>query len=339
MKKNRIAGFFVFVFMASLLFLPGDSFSLDTGKRKVELLYKFKVKGTSENVGKMARVWVPYPPDNKEQRVVKARIVKSPVKAELKRESEWGNSMFYFEVPLKKRGFTFSVEYIIERDEVRVPLSMITDDADTVVFSQHLKPSVMAVHNERIVRYSKMAVKDKSGVLGKARGVYDFVLTHMEYNKKIPGWGKGDVNRVCLSVGDDAEGVGTGNCTDFHSFFSSLMQVQSIPVVFEMGFPLTLEAKRKRTVKGGYHCWAKFYAEGVGWVPVDISEADKDDMKKDYYFGSIDANRILLSVGRDIALNPRQVGGALNYFGPDPYIELDGKPYDSFERSISYRDI
>jgi hypothetical protein len=37
--------------------------------------------------------------------------------------------------------------------------------------------------------------------------------------------------------------------------------------------------------------------------PVDISEAWKAKQKGDYFFGSVDANRVQLSAGRDIALS------------------------------------
>jgi len=91
--------------------------------------------------------------------------------------------------------------------------------------------------------------------------------------------------------------------------------------------------------KGGYHCWAKFYLPGKGWVPVDISEADKAPEKTDYFFGSICENRVRFSRGRDILLEPNQRGERLNYFGPDPYIEVDGVQFNGFERTIAYRDI
>jgi hypothetical protein len=42
----------------------------------------------------------------------------------------------------------------------------------------------------------------------------------------------------------------------------------------------------------GYHCSAEFYLNGVGWVPVDVSEAWKNPAKRDYFFGVHDANRV-----------------------------------------------
>src|SRR3712207_7840796 len=44
-----------------------------------------------------------------------------------------------------------------------------------------------------------------------------------------------------------------------------------------------------------YHCWAAFAPAGRGWVPVDISEADKHPEMTDYYFGNLTADRDLKS--------------------------------------------
>ena len=87
----------------------------------------------------------------------------------------------------------------------------------------------------------------------------------------------------------------------------------------------------------GYHCWAEFYVNGVGWVPVDISEAWKDPKKHDYFFGSLDANRVQFTVGRDLTLQPKQDGDPLNYF-IYPYVEVDGKPFEGIEKKFSYRE-
>jgi transglutaminase-like putative cysteine protease len=115
--------------------------------------------------------------------------------------------------------------------------------------------------------------------------------------------------------------------------FISLMRAQGIPARFEIGFPL---AEAPAGEIAGYHCWAEFYLDKMGWVPVDISEAWKAPAKHDYFFGSLDANRIRFSTGRDLTLEPRQAGPPLNYF-VYPYVEVDGKPFEgSLERRVSY---
>ena len=87
----------------------------------------------------------------------------------------------------------------------------------------------------------------------------------------------------------------------------------------------------------GYHCWAEFYSKKIGWIPVDISEAWKAQQKRDYFFGTIDANRVKFSTGRDITLSPKQDGPALNYF-VYPYVEVDGKTYEKVDKQFHFEE-
>ena len=67
-----------------------------------------------------------------------------------------------------------------------------------------------------------------------------------------------------------------------------------------MGFPIPSGKEGK--VKG-YHCWADYYIDGEGWYPVDISEADKDPSKAEYFFGTVDESRVEMMIGRDFSLD------------------------------------
>jgi hypothetical protein len=51
-----------------------------------------------------------------------------------------------------------------------------------------------------------------------------------------------------------------------------------------------------------YHCWTEFYLPGVGWFPIDASEAWKHKERRDLYFGTHPADRIQFTVGRDLEL-------------------------------------
>ena len=302
--------------------------------RRVSVSYTVEVKDVPEGAERV-RVWVPYPLEDEAQRILSMKIT-SPAPFTINYEPEWGNRIIYFE-PLPGP-FSFRMDFVVERREIIRKVARSDDGSvDRRSFEQYLSPSRYVIHSPQVERFSRMAVGEAKTTGEKARKIYDFVLENMEYNKKIPGWGRGDVKRVCLAISGGKKG--TGNCTDFHSFFASLMHMQGIPVLFEMGFPLKPGVKGPVEVKGGYHCWAKFFMSGKGWVPVDISEADKYPSKKEYFFGSICENRILFSRGRDILLNPVQKGERLNFFGPDPYIEVDNQPFDGFVRKIIYRAV
>ncbi len=165
--------------------------------------------------------------------------------------------------------------------------------------------------------------------LAAARVIYDVIDDDLKYGKDKPGWGNGDSVWACDSK--------TGNCTDFHSLFLSLARSRGIPAKFEIGFPLP--DKRGAGDVPGYHCWAKFRPEGKGWVPVDISEANKHPEMRDYYFGNLTEDRVAFSTGRDLTLAPKQDGGPVNFL-VYPYVEVDGKvwPQEKIEKKFSYQD-
>jgi hypothetical protein len=71
---------------------------------------------------------------------------------------------------------------------------------------------------------------------------------------------------------------------------------------------------------------------------VDISEADKNPQLKDYYFGSLTADRVQLSVGRDLELTPVPREGPLNFF-VYPHVEVNGVKHAKVERKVTYRDV
>jgi transglutaminase-like putative cysteine protease len=122
----------------------------------------------------------------------------------------------------------------------------------------------------------------------------------------------------------------------------SLTRTEKIPSRFTMGLPLPSDKKEGEIA--GYHCWAEFFVDGRGWIPVDISEASKAAAKSpemvDYYFGGLTPDRIELSHGRDVSLTPRQAGGPLNFF-IYPYCEVDGKEAakETVTRKMSFKDV
>jgi transglutaminase-like putative cysteine protease len=159
------------------------------------------------------------------------------------------------------------------------------------------------------------------------RSLYDHTLERMKYDKPDgdKGWGRGDAEWAC-----DAR---FGNCTDFHSYFMGLARVKGLPARFEMGFSIPGGAEKESKV-GGYHCWAYVWLDGQGWMPVDISEADKRADKADYFFGTLDADRVTMTGGRDLTLTPAPAAGTLNFF-IYPHAEVDGQRVEatkSFKR-------
>ena len=279
------------------------------------------------------RVWLPVPASGGDQQVTMVGASLRGERYQVNRGRKFGNSILYFEMDPAQEEQSFYVDYTIERKESQ-PLRAGKDVEPVVTLSAkdrrlYLGESRLVPTTGRPLQLLPAFSGDLSN-LQQAKLLYDCVDRHVAYDKSKPGFGNGDVLWVCDS--------GRGNCTDFHSLFIALARSQSIPARFEIGFPLPPE--RGVGTITGYHCWALFFDDQCGWVPVDISEADKNPHLKDYYFGSLTENRVTFSTGRDIILEPRQAGLPLNYF-IYPYAEADGEilgeNYLNFE--CTYEDL
>jgi len=274
------------------------------------------------------RLWIPLPSDDPAQQI--NNLVVKGLPDELPfiftREKTYGNKLLYIEGRPRSSNFTVTVEYDVSRFEYRTDRQVFSADGELEdgQFARYLKASRLVVVNDRIRKLAAALSQGKTTRLDQARAFYEHIVKEMSYGKpaELP-WGRGDTMFAC-----DAK---IGNCTDFHSYFISLCRAAGIPARFQIGLFGKYGAKQPLEYKtGGYHCWAEFHVAGKGWVPVDISEADKQFSKgtaaSDIYFGYHTDNRVTLSIGRDLVLTPAQQGAPLNYL-IHPYAEVGGKPF------------
>jgi transglutaminase-like putative cysteine protease len=278
-----------------------------------------------------SRIWIPLPQSDRYQTIGNLKI-ETPFTYTKHRDPEYGNEYLYLQVPAAKvtEPAEVRVSFEVARYEHRVALDARSVTAQSGPTSRDLQRFLQPdrrVPLQGVI--ADLSAQETSGLqdpLAKARAIYNYVIATMRYDKSGTGWGNGDAIWACTAK--------RGNCTDFHSLFIGMMRAAGIPARFEIGFPLP--ADQHDGAIPGYHCWAEFYVEPYGWIPVDASEAWKHPDKKDYFFGAHDDNRLQFTVGRDIRLDPPQQGDPLNYF-IYPYGELDGKPF-AVESKFSFQD-
>jgi Transglutaminase-like superfamily len=299
------------------------------GSRHFSFHYAFTVKNIPP--GEKVRVWFPAAHSDQFQEV---KVVSATGDLSLKktREAKFRNEIYYAETSkARKPELHFEVVYDVVRHE-RLILGRQIPRLEAASLNEKERDEFLAP--DKLVPVSglpaELAAKATEGEatpLAKARAIYDYVFANMRYDKSGTGWGHGDVLYACSAK--------HGNCTDFHSLFISMARSQRIPARFEIGFPLPIG--RAAGDIAGYHCWADFFDPGHGWVPVDISEAWQNPVKKNYFFGALDENRVQFSMGRDLVLNPRQAGPPLNYF-VYPYVEVAGQAYPNVSQAFSFAD-
>jgi len=301
-------------------------------ERHFNFHYTFTVKNVSP--GERVRVWIPLAHSDVFQEVT---VVAKSGDLTLKQvhQPEYKNEVLYAETSKADQGeYKFSVDYdVVRREHVVLvkgkPLTGARSvPASRAELARSLGPDLLVPVTGIPAQLAAQETKGATTPIEKAKAIYEYVFRTMKYDKSGTGWGHGDTLWACDSK--------YGNCTDFHSVFISMARSEKIPARFQIGFPLP--ADRHSAEVPGYHCWAEFYLDSTGWVPVDISEAWKHQEKHDYFFGAHDVNRVQFTEGRDLKLAPAQEGPPLNYF-VYPYVEIGGKEYPNVSIAFWFEDV
>jgi transglutaminase-like putative cysteine protease len=362
----------------ALLSLAGESGSTkatpgDSASRQATFEVRHELKVVVPEGALRVRVWFvlpqedPIPGDGtaSAQRITDLQIDAAyPYRVE--RDSE-GSKVLYLEATNPKDKELKIVEtFVVTRNEVRTNVdpskAKPLTEADRAKFASYLAANKHVEIDDEIRKLAHEIVGDETNPVLAARKLYDWTLLNVDYWVKDPKTKKASPvgsTTYCLTFR-------TGNCTDFESLWTSLARAAGIPtrIVYGSFFKPDLNG-----VDGdqSYHCWATFYAPGMGWIPHDVAVADMyvgdmvatpenetlmrrttadgmfgaDPVKVDYYFGNMDERRIVWSIGRDLILSPKQDGDPVNAMAK-AYVEIDGKVHPEgptgWVRKLTYRE-
>ena len=300
--------------------------STEKATEKAEVSEKKMVEGTVNNTidlskyekGKKVRLWIPVPQSSEYQTVEDVKYDAGNAKAEMNTD-DWGNQMLYVEWDenAEPADRVVKLDLQVKREEIVSPELKEDEKAELP-------------EDDQVKNKAAEVTEGKTTDLEKARTIYDWVIANMNRDESVKGCGEGD---VCALL----DTTMSGKCTDINSMFVALCRASGIPAREHFGIRINADDITKNQ-----HCWAEFYLKGTGWVsadPADVLKAvlknnwTKDQAetkeKQEYYFGNCDAERMILSDGRDLTLNPAQDGEALNDFGY-PYAEVDGVKLDNY---------
>lgn len=288
---------------------------------------RIQLKGLPEDMASL-QVWIPYPVVDDFQKISDFKI-EGPFETRIITDKEYGNKILYLKA---KPGVLIEtlpearLSFMVFRKEIGASFNSdeASKDRDRFLIADRLVPV-----NGEIRELAQKITQNAKNDLEKVRAIYDYIIEELTYSKDDP--------KIC-GIGDSLLTLQhkKGICTDYHSLFISLVRSLGIPAKFEVGFRIP-DGKQEGKLNG-YHCWAKFYLKDKGWIPVDISEADKHPERKDYFFGHIDENRIHLTSGRDISLKYARDSQPLNFL-VYPYAELDGKQFMDMNVEMSFKEL
>ncbi len=326
---------------------------------------RHELKVTLPEGARKFRVWFAMPQDDPAQKVSDFKV-DTPFAHRLERDSEGNQEIFVEGDASSRREFSVLTTFRLERTEVRSGVdaarSRAISSEELARYAHELAPNTHVIIDERVQALSKEITGAETNPVLQARKLYDWVLANVDY------WVKDPKNKEASPVGDTEYCLisRTGNCTDFHSLWTSLARAAGIPTRMVYGSFFKSELDGVDTDQS-YHCWPEFWAPGFGWVPHDVAIADiyagdfettrenesvvrrttgdgyrgKEPERVTYYFGNLDARRVTWSRGRDLTLRPPQDGGPVNAMAK-AYVEVDGKPLPEKEgwvRALTYREV
>ena len=328
---HRLFPILCLAFLAALPARAGD----DRPSRTFVFVYDASLAAVPEG-SKQVRLWIPVPMDNADQNVsdVKFAITcdgatkEAEITADggIRNGSPLGCTLAGIQhgsgrtLCIESKGKPFGVRMTATVTRFETKGGGTATEADLAMATG---PDTMVPLDGKAAGMASQ-VKDGADTAATARAIYDHVLERMKYDKpQGQPWGRGDAEWACDSK--------YGNCTDFHSYMMAIARKKGIPMRFEMGFNVPAGTDTEAPI-AGYHCWA-FFWDGSKWVPVDASDASKDQTRKDYLFGTLDMNRVAFTGGRDLAISPAPACGTLNFL-VYPYCEVDGKEMKDVKREF-----
>ena len=314
------------------ILILGVALPLEGGRPSVQIpfkisktyrfIYRVSFQVPHSDIGKKLSVWIPYPVEDSVQQLLNRKInIPKGLTHRVTQETRYGNRMIYLEGKAPQKPVLLTFEYDLQRAPYTGGKA-----SHYLRSEEYLHADTWVPFHKTIQQLAQDQVQGITKPSRKIRALYNYIVNTMKYDKSGTRWGKGDAVWACSSK--------RGNCTDFHSLFIGMSRAQHIPARFEIGFPLPSDKRSGKIL--GYHCWAQAYAEDKKrWIPIDATEAKKTG-RIDEYFGTLPANRVHFSQGRDIILNPPQQGEPLNYF-IYPHVEVDGTPFSHIQKEFHFK--
>jgi len=230
---------------------------------------------------------------------------------------------------------------------------------DPAVLRLNLRATEL-IPTDGIVRDTAIEItKGAKTDMDKARALYEWVVENTFRDPKVRGCGWGDIKAML-----ETRNFG-GKCGDLNALFVGMARSVGIPARDVYGVRVARSQYGYASLGAGtenitraQHCRAEFYAQGIGWVPVDPADVrkvvleeppgklamtdEKVTAARKRLFGSWEINWLAYSYAHDVQL-PGSTGPKIPYFmypnGETSQGRLDQLDPDNFKYTLTAREL
>lgn len=297
------------------ILLPFQGYAIEQSSGTINMEFDL----SNHDSDKEAQLWIPYPLSDRDQLVTNITISGNFSNSAVYSDQTHSTPILYAQWDKRTTSRKLTLSFHVTRNEVkRRDFPKTEAQWDPADYALYLSATERGPIDGTVKILADQITAGKSGVLAKARAIYDWICENMYRDPTTPGCGPGN---VCLLLAKPG-----GKCTDIHSVFTALCKAAGVPA--REVFGLRQGKKNGTDITTWQHCWAEFYLPGYDWVPVDPADVLKMMLKEnlaltdkkteyyqEYFWGGWDQYRVKLAMGRDLRMNPPQHGGPFNSFG------------------------
>lgn len=215
----------------------------------------------------------------------------------------------------------------------------------------YLKPTELMPTDGIVKKTADEITKGARTDVAKARAIYDWTVDNTFRDPKTRGCGVGDVKAMLET------GALGGKCADLNALFVALCRAAGVPARDVYGVRVVESPRGYKSmgklgdITKAQHCRAEFYAQGVGWVPVDPADVRKvvleerpnlslnDEVVKQmrtFLFGNWEGNWLAYNYAHDVKL-PGSQGAQLPFLMYPQAETADGRLDSLDPENFKYR--
>jgi transglutaminase-like putative cysteine protease len=182
----------------------------------------------------------------------------------------------------------------------------------------YLKPTELIPTDGIVKKTADEVTRSARTDVDKARALYDWTVENTFRDPKTKGCGVGDIKTLL-----ETKTYG-GKCADLNALFVGLCRASGIPARDVYGVRVVESPRgyksmgRMGDITKAQHCRAEFYAQGIGWVPVDPADVrkvileeppanlamndEKVKVMRTFLFGNWEGNWLAYNYAHDVKL-------------------------------------
>lgn len=260
--------------------------------QKYRVEYVVTVKSAGFDTTEL-RVYQPRPVEWITQKEIQIEEV-SPAPTNSGADPTYGNGVYYWNISGAPKGggtapfkiqFTFTTHETIAQIDPAAVKPYNTADPQYQLYTRAER--FIEADDPQIVELANQIAGTEKNPYLIARKFYDYVIDKSSYQLL----GKGLAGAKVLAT------TNKGECGDYASLFVALCRVKGIPARPIVGYWAI-------SGTGQTHVWSEFYVEPFGWIPADANIGQARPQQRDYYFGNLDNQRVILNKNFNVTLEP-----------------------------------